>query len=371
MKFLFKQPQFDREVIYMDLSTYIEISKHDNNIFKDINDTYYTLYSPELKVELDEMIHTMPSDKEIFHQNIDISVTKIIKDKNVNLSKRELLGEDISQISDIEILGETQKYVNQRYSTGKYTNEEKDISKQIHQLKKSDNQHFQQIATRAKPLTTKQLKTDTKAEIKSQFPNMNKKEIDKLLQEYISNNKDELFVHRNNDPPIKQINGKIDFVFKNLHYEFEHIRGITEEIRSETFHNKIKRKRIERNLILRFLTIMKYHLLLNSNDDGDYHEDIYKHWEERNCPPIIEFAPYTDYFVKIYSATAILAQTGLIKTGKKSHVYTDTNYLTYLPYCNIFITQDKQQKILAEAIVEAAKLNVEVKTYKNNKIESE
>ena len=371
MKFLFKQPQFDREVIYMDLSTYIDILKYDKNLSQQINETYYTLYSPELKLELDEMLHTAPSEKEIFHQNIDTSVTKITKDINVNLSKRELLGEDISQISDIEILGESQQYVNQKYSKGIYTDKEIDISKKTHQLKKSDNQYFQNVTTKSKPFTIKQLQTNAKARIKSQFPTINNKILDKLLQECISNNEDELYVHKNNDPPTKQIKDKIQSVFNKLHFEFINNRDIIEKIASDTFVNRIKTRRIEPNSIDRFLRIMYYHFMLNPDDDEKYHEHIYKHWIERNCPPIIEFAPYTDYITKIYMATSILSQNRLIKTGKKSHVFTDTNYLTYLPYCNIFVTQDEQQKTLAKAIIEAAQLNVEVKTYKNNKIESE
>ena len=368
MKFLFKQPQFDREVIYMDLSTYIDIVEYDKNMSKQINETYYTLYSPELKVELDEMLHTAPAGKENFHQNIDMSVTKITKDINTNLSKRELLGEDISQIYNMDILGESQQYINQRYSKGIYTYKEKDISKKIHQQKNSDNQYFQKVVTKQTAMTTKQLKTNTKEKIKSYFPNINNKEIDKLLQECISNNKDELFVYRNNDPPIKQIKDKIQSVFNKLHFDFTNNRDIIEKITSETFVNKINTKRIEPNLIDRFLSIMNYHFVLNPDHDEKYHEHIYKHWIDRNCPPIIEFAPYTDYLAKLFMATTILSQNRLIKTGKRSHVYTDTNYLTYLPYCNVFVTQDDQQKTLAEAIIEAAQLNIEVKTYENNKI---
>ena len=280
----------------------------------------------------------------------------------------ELIGNNISELIPISTLGEDQKYINSRYSQSNFTKEEREISLKLRKQKIKDNKDFAEITQKNKPDTQKNIENKVLQEANDHGLSINRKAVKSLLQPIIDNKKDQLFTHiLPNENKDQSINRIIMNIFQNVHYEyearFEYEQEIIHRIQCREFHLSKRTTNVDRNRIARFLTIMHYYFTLEPEHNTDLHASIYINWCAQNCPPIKEFAPYTDYMLKTLLATNILSHNRIIKTKEKAHIYTDMQYLTYLPFCNIFITEDKDQMALARSLRQAAGLDIEIMQY--------
>ncbi len=76
--------------------------------------------------------------------------------------------------------------------------------------------------------------------------------------------------------------------------------------------------------------------------DHESIQKIFYRWEQNNSQTINEFAPYAYYCLKIQSS--FLQGVIFDKFGTKSTNDVDLTYLFYLPFCNIFSSEDKFHK---------------------------
>ena len=357
------QPNLEKKVLYMDASIYINLLERDIEILEQINERYYILYSLPIKMETEEWLTTQPENKALLHQKMNIGNTLIpIIDHYQFPVGAELVGNNIAGLDLISSLGEEQKYINNRYSQSNFTKEEREISLKLRKQKLKDNTDFVKTTQKTKPNTQKNIENKVLQEANYLGLSINRKSVKSVLQPIIDSNIDKLYTHTlTNESKYQSIERIIMGVFQNAHYDYHW--DIMPMIQCHAFHESKKRTKMDQNNIKRFLTIMYYFYTLEPEHDTNIHATIYINWCNQNCPPIKKFAPYTDYLLKTHLATTILSNNRLIRTKEKAHIYTDMQYLTYLPFCNIFITEDKDQMALARSLIKAADLDIDIMQY--------
>ncbi len=128
-------------------------------------------------------------------------------------------------------------------------------------------------------------------------------------------------------------------------FDYDYFLDSIEEIQSSNFR---KPKSIEdafeiATLIIkgeghRYKTLQLLRDLLNIDDIN--FKKIVKAWNKQGMPPLIEFAPYSAYVLKIDIFFLLSTSSGLISKERKSN-RADMAYIYYLPFTNIFTSSDK------------------------------
>lgn len=86
--------------------------------------------------------------------------------------------------------------------------------------------------------------------------------------------------------------------------------------------------------------------MINNYGDGKINgDDVFQRWFKEGRPPLAEFSPYVFHCLKVDLLFAIGLQSELI--GTKPTNLVDIEYLYYIPFCNVFTSNDKIHKQLA------------------------
>jgi len=76
---------------------------------------------------------------------------------------------------------------------------------------------------------------------------------------------------------------------------------------------------------------------------------IFLRWEQTDRKILAEFAPYAVFCIQIILTFHVALKKGLVGTRPTNKL--DLEYLFYLPFCRLFVTDDKFQKMLAPAFL--------------------
>ena len=76
---------------------------------------------------------------------------------------------------------------------------------------------------------------------------------------------------------------------------------------------------------------------------------IFLRWEQTDRKILAEFAPYAVFCIQIILTFHVALRKGLVGTRPTNKL--DLEYLFYLPFCHLFITDDKFQKMIAPAFL--------------------
>lgn len=71
-------------------------------------------------------------------------------------------------------------------------------------------------------------------------------------------------------------------------------------------------------------------------------------WRRAGRPALENFAPYAEYYVRVVMIYHYGFLCDFIKRGKKSKAHLDMQYIYYLPFCNVFSSDDKDLIKLVE-----------------------
>lgn len=71
-----------------------------------------------------------------------------------------------------------------------------------------------------------------------------------------------------------------------------------------------------------------------------WRDKILKHWLLSNCPPLSIYAPYAAYFLRVEMFFLISLAANHISADRPSN-RSDIAYLYYLPFCQVFVSNDK------------------------------
>jgi hypothetical protein len=98
-----------------------------------------------------------------------------------------------------------------------------------------------------------------------------------------------------------------------------------------------------------------------------YHEKVLERWEQSGRRPLSLFAPYAAYILEVqdFFITAMAAHH--ISTDRNAHLM-DLAYLYYLPFCNIFVSGDKEQIKWAKLFVRDDQIVIRGAELKNDLI---
>jgi len=80
------------------------------------------------------------------------------------------------------------------------------------------------------------------------------------------------------------------------------------------------------------------------------HQQIFRNWQIRNCPPIKSFAPYTAFMLNIDLFFYIAVSSSLISKERVTNK-VDIAYLYYLPFCSVFVSSDKLHRRCAKHFI--------------------
>ena len=81
-------------------------------------------------------------------------------------------------------------------------------------------------------------------------------------------------------------------------------------------------------------------VLLFQNIPREYHLPVVDRWKAAGCPPIVSFAPYAAHVLKVDLFFHVALAASLISGDRPSN-RVDIAYLYYLPFCKIFVSNDK------------------------------
>ncbi|MGH2638616.1 MAG: hypothetical protein ACRDF4_04960, partial [Rhabdochlamydiaceae bacterium] len=69
---------------------------------------------------------------------------------------------------------------------------------------------------------------------------------------------------------------------------------------------------------------------------------VMRHWRRKGRPELRYFAPYAMYVYRVEIVYHYCLLGGFIKRGKKSKAHLDMQYFYYLPFCQVFSSDDKE-----------------------------
>jgi hypothetical protein len=96
-----------------------------------------------------------------------------------------------------------------------------------------------------------------------------------------------------------------------------------------------------------------------------YHDEIFARWEKFGSQPLPQFAPYTGYFLEVNMFFVTSLADHFISAERNAH-YMDMQYLYYLPFCNIFVSDDKEQTKWAKLFLRDDQLFIRGKKLKED-----
>lgn len=113
----------------------------------------------------------------------------------------------------------------------------------------------------------------------------------------------------------------------------------------DELHNKVNSILIDHVLQDRLLAYMIENYVEGEIDGMS----IFTRWITENRPFLIDFAPYTAHCLKVDMLFHLGLQSELVGTRPTNRV--DIEYLYYLPFCNVFTSNDKIHKQLAPLLI--------------------
>ena len=113
------------------------------------------------------------------------------------------------------------------------------------------------------------------------------------------------------------------------------------------------------------LKIMIKEFGINTIDEGK----IFQRWEQEDDKTLETFSPYALFCIKIILTFHVALKKGFVGTRPTNKL--DLEYLFYLPFCHIFVTSDKFQKMLVPLFLVDNQMMIDGKDLKEdlNKIE--
>jgi hypothetical protein len=80
--------------------------------------------------------------------------------------------------------------------------------------------------------------------------------------------------------------------------------------------------------------------LIFLNVPEQLYRQIVKRWRLANNPPLVDFAPYAAYVLKVEIFFQVAIAANLIASKRPSN-RVDIAYLFYLPFCMMFVSSDR------------------------------